>query len=592
VLLLILAGASPAQLTNRLAGHPSPYLAMHGKDPVHWQDWGPEVLRLAEAENKLVFISSGYFACHWCHVMQRESYHDPAIAKLLNRHFIAVKLDRELHPALDAHLIAFVERTQGHAGWPLNVFLTPAGHPLVGLTYAPPAKFRELLQRLAETWATEADALKDVARRAAAELGAETASPGASPDLGALRIQLSAEALELGDELQGGFGRQSRFPMIPQLLALLELLEIQPDARLLNLLQLTLDQMASQGLRDHLGGGFFRYTVDPGWQVPHYEKMLYTNAMMVGLYLRAARILERPAYREVAKETLEFALRELRGSDGGFIASLSAVDALGVEGGAYLWGADELERLLSPDELAAAQQRWRLHGTPPTEGGYLPVLDETATEVSPALLESARTKLMKSRSQRSLPRDDKELAAWNGLMLSALAEAAAAFGDPRYVEAGQALERFLTTRLWDGQRLLRARSGSAPVGSASLEDYAYVSKGLTDWASHSGDQSDLLLAARLVEDAWKRFYVEDAWQDSDDLLLPGQTRVRASADGPMPSPSAVLIGVSLELSSRLSLPELARKARQALGRSYAVSAGDPFWHAGHTMLLLSAAQQR
>ena len=281
MLLLIVAGASPAQLTNRLAGHPSPYLAMHGKDPVHWQDWGPEVLRLAQAENKLVFISSGYFACHWCHVMQRESYHDPAIAELLNRHFIAVKLDRELHPALDAHLIAFVERTQGNAGWPLNVFLTPAGNPLVGLTYAPPAKFRELLQRLAETWTKEAAALKDVARRAAAELGAQAASPAVSPDLGALRIQLSAQALQLGDELQGGFGRQSRFPMIPQLLALLELLEIQPDARLRSLLQLTLDQMAGQGLRDHLGGGFFRYTVDPGWQIPHYEKMLYTNAMMV-----------------------------------------------------------------------------------------------------------------------------------------------------------------------------------------------------------------------------------------------------------------------------------------------------------------------
>jgi len=565
---------------------------MHGEDPVDWQDWGPEVLHLAQTENKLVFISSGYFACHWCHVMQRESYRHSAIAELLNRQFIPVKLDRELHPALDAHLIAFVERTTGAAGWPLNVFLTPEGDPLVGLTYAPPDKFRDVLLRLVLAWAEDADSLKGLARRGSQQLRAEAAAPVANPDLSALRSRLRREALKLGDELEGGFGQQSRFPMIPQLQVLLELQQSQPDPRLRALLELTLDQMASQGLRDHLAGGFFRYTVDPGWQIPHFEKMLYTNALMIRLYLQAARVLGRADYRAVARDTLEFALRELQGTDGGFIASLSAVDAQGVEGGAYLWTRAELGRLLSTEELAAARGRWRLHGTPAIEGGYLPIIDNGVTPVSEGLLESARAKLMQARSQRGLPRDDKQLAAWNGLMLTALAEASATFGDARYQEAGRALRVFLTTRLWDGHSLLRARGGTGPVGSAALEDYAYVARGLTDWARCCDARAGLVLVGRLLEEAWRRFYVDGAWRDSDQLLVPGQALTTAAADGPMPSPTAVLIKLSMELAGELSRPELESRAREALAHSYAASADQPFRHAGHVALLVSADQAR
>ena len=565
---------------------------MHGQDPVHWQDWGPEVLRLAQLDNKLIFVSSGYFACHWCHVMQRESYRHAAIAELLNRRFIPVKVDRELHPALDAQLITFVERTRGAAGWPLNVFLTPEGDPLAGVTYVPPDQFRDVLLRLVEAWAKDSDALKDLAQRAAQALSDEGAPPATQPEPKALGSLLSNEALRLGDEIEGGFGDRSRFPMIPQLQALLMLQEEQPEPRLGALLELTLDQMAGQGLRDHLGGGFFRYTVDPGWQVPHYEKMLYTNALMIQLYLQAARVLQRPAYLQVARDTVEFSLRELRAPNGGFIASLSAVDAQGVEGGAYLWTRDELRRLLTDEELEVVQARWRMHGTPPTEGGYLPVVDKTIPLVLESTLESARSKLMRARSKRALPRDHKELAAWNGLMLSALADAAKAFREPRYREAGQALRGFLITRLWDGERLSRAKGDTGPLGSAALEDYAYVARGLTDWARYAESPGDLRLASRLVDDAWTRFYVDGAWRSSDELVLPRQPGSPGIEDGPMPSPTAVLIRLSFEMAAELSRPDLGTRARQALELGLGPTAAQPFWYASHAVLLVSQAQPR
>ncbi len=597
-LLLVAPFGVRASLDNRLADHPSPYLAMHGQDPVHWQDWGADVLALAQEQGRLIFVSSGYYACHWCHVMQRESYRNPDIARLLNQGFIAVKVDRELHPALDAYLIDFVQRTRGSAGWPLNVILTPEGFPVFGLTYAPPAQFRSVLERAGELWVQRRDTLITLARQAAQEAQSQSAKPkvGEKPDRRLLRQRLLSEALKLADEMEGGFGPQSRFPMAPQLLVLLDQLEREPNPPLLQWMELTLDQMAKQGMRDQLGGGFFRYTEDPGWQDPHFEKMLYTNALLVQVYLRAARLLQRSDYLEVARDTLDFALRDLAGEDGGFIASLSAVDDQGVEGGFYLWTEAELSDLLTPEELAVARLRWRLFGAPDHEAGYLPLRWRSEAQVAEeagvaldevhALLETATQKLLRRREQRSLPRDDKQLAGWNGLLLSALSEAVQQLSEPRYRAAGQALRSFLLEQLWDGKRIARAGSASHPIGTVGLQDYAYVACGLAAWSAVSGDAADSKLAARLVGDAWRRFFFEDGWQQSDTLRLPGQPREPALSDGPLPAPSAVIIELSRRLEPLQKDPAIASQVERALALSAPPTDRAPFWHASHAQVLL------
>jgi len=592
----LLAALPTAQGANALAGNPSPYLAMHADDPVDWRDWGPQVLAQARAEGKPIFISSGYFACHWCHVMQGESYRDPEIAALINRHFVPVKLDRELHPALDAYLIGFVQRTAGPAGWPLNVFLSPEGYPMVGLTYAPPAQFRTFLERLVRTWTREPAELSDLARRGALELAAEdraaTSTPSRVPSSAELAGALVRHALLIGDDLAGGFGHQSRFPMAPNLMALLALQAREPDPALGDFLTVTLDAMATKGLRDHLGGGFYRYTVDPDWYTPHFEKMLYDQALLVPLYLRAAEVLGRPDDREIARETLDFLLREMSGPSGGFVSSLSALDGEGEEGGYYLWRPEELERLLSGAERRLMAEVWRLEGAPRFAAGHLPLLGpspgEAAArqgldpEAAERLFGAARNKLLSARGSRTLPRDDKELAGWNGLALSALAAGAAAFDEPRYREAAARLSAFLTERLIRGETLYRALDDQGWTVAATLEDYAYVARGLWDWAAVSGAQADRARALRLVDLAWSRFHGEGGWRLDADALLPGIPAEVALRDSPLPSPVAGLIALALASGD----PELAARARSALAGSAEAVAANPFAFAGQALLLV------
>ncbi|MCB1751412.1 MAG: thioredoxin domain-containing protein [Gammaproteobacteria bacterium] len=586
VLLLMLSLPLPAELINRLGRHPSPYLAMHGDDPVAWQTWGGEALAAARADDRLLFISSGYFACHWCHVMQRESYKNPQVAALLNQNFVPVKVDRELQPALDAHLIDFVQRTKGNAGWPLNVFLTPEGYPLVGLTYAPPESFVKLLVRLRKLWRERAGELREAARSAAAAMVPDQPAPAAAPiDARALHTGLVTMALSFGDEMEGGFGGQSRFPMAPQWSVLLDRLGVEPDQRLGELIELTLDQMAGNGLRDHIGGGFFRYTVDPGWQLPHYEKMLYTQALLARLYIKAAKVLARPDYLEVARETLDFTLTELQGTDGGFIASLSAVDPENVEGGGYLWTQPLLAAALADDELAFARHRWRLQGSTVTGAGWLPVDGADVVELArryntgvdrqKAMERRVKQKLLSARSARKHPRDNKQLAAWNGLMLSALVDGARVLNGQRYREAARRLRNFLVDKSWDGKRLLRARGPEGDLGSAALEDYVYVAAGLHDWAELTGSDRDLAFTGRLVEEAWRRFFQHDGWQITDNLMIPGMAREKAISDGPLPSPAAMLIELTLGKDD----PKLQSQVRQALQNGYGPATAQPVRYA-------------
>lgn len=587
------------RLGNTMQGHGSPYLRLHEKDPVAWQQWGPQTVELARQKNKMLFVSIGYFSCHWCHVMQRESFSDQGVARLLNNNFIPVKVDRELNPALDAYLIDFVQRTRGSAGWPLNVIITPDGYPIVGITYLPKAQFSTMLQQMMQLWQTDPKALQQLAKQAAQQLRAgkqllvgEPTSQLATQ----LSMQYMQQTMAIADEMSGGFGEKSKFPMTPQLNYLLTEYERKPQPELKTFLELTLDHMATQGLRDHIGGGFYRYTIDPTWQTPHFEKMLYDNAQLALLYMRAAKLLQRTDYAGMGRETLNFMLRELKGPDGAFISSLSAVDDANVEGGYYLWQEDNLKKLLTAKEFEVIYWLWNMSSKPELEGGYLPRQfmspDEVAkqlgikTEDALRLIASAQWKLFQARQQRSIPRDDKQLAAWNGLALQALVAGVKQEQDEKYREAARKLRDYLVQVLWDGKKLLRARNQQEALAEGTLEDYAFAAMGLWQWYLLSGNDKDKQLVERWATLAWQQFYDETGWRLTARSLLPQDYGEPVIKDAPLPSASATLIELSLQLAQREGNKELNEKAKQALRIGHEQLKQNPFTYPSQIDLLL------
>ena len=572
-LLLVLLPAVAAAAGNSLANHPSPYLALHGHDPVAWQEWNADTVARARRENKLLFVSVGYFACHWCHVMQRESYTNPQIAALLNRDFIPVKVDRELNSGLDDALQNFSAQLNGVAGWPLNAFVTPEGYPAFVVLYAPPDDFRTLLTHLAGRWTADPAGIRRLARQAAPP-------PAMRPTRMPLTAERSARAWQRfvddiwqeADTLHGGFGQVSKFPMAPQLHALLERQAQQADARLAEFLRLTFDQMAARGLRDHVGGGFFRYTVDPGWDTPHFEKMLYDNAHLAMLYLRAATVLRQPRYREIVRGTLDFMQEELLDASGGFFSSTSAVDDKGREGATYLWEPDELKRRLSPEAYAAARRVWRLDAARSFEAGYLPAEYNTPTADERRLLSEAARILRPLRRARSLPKDDKLNAGLNGLALSTFSQAIPL--DPAYRLHADRLQRFLLTRLVRDGRLIKAMARGQLLPQAELEDYAYVVQGLLDHAEATGNPQSRDRARRLARVAWQTFWSEKGWKQEARPLLATLQAEPALADGALYSPSEVLILATL----RLRDPALRRLARTAAGWRSPAMEQDAYGH--------------
>ena len=581
------ANAAPS-LTNQLKHHPSPYLAMHAADPVAWQDWGPAAVERARREGKLLFISVGYFSCHWCHVMQRESYRNPDIAAFLNRHFVPVKVDRELEAALDARLIEFAERTRGQGGWPLNVFITPEGYPMYAALYLPPAEFKSVLERLQGLWAKDRAGLERLARDEAKRAAAPAEMPVATGSF-------VEQALAQADSIHGGFGDQSKFPSAPQLEALLARAGAGPEPRLKEFLKLTLDHMADLGLYDHVGGGFFRYTVDPSWKTPHFEKMLYDNALLARVYLHAAKVLREPRYERVARTTLDFMARELRVPDGALIASLSAVDDKDVEGGYYLWNADELAALLSEREAQVLRLAFGMQDAAPFEAGYLPLRSLPPAEVARQLgmdtaavetaLSQALETLHKARGKRTLPRDTKLLAGWNGLALAVFAEAARVTGEAKYRDVAAGIRDYLMRALWDGKTLKRAVDKGRAVGAVALEDYAYVTQGLLKWARLTDSTADYAQATSVARVAWQRFYAARGWRLDERSLIQTGGAEAAIADGPLPSPSAVLVEATLALAEKTGDVALARQARTARDLARSAVQRDRFWQASHGALL-------
>lgn len=592
VVVLLVFPITASALQNQLKNHASPYLAMHGDDPIAWQAWGAHVLKQAKRQNKLIFVSIGYFACHWCHVMQRESFSDTAIAKKLNKAFIPVKIDRELNPALDAYLIEFVQRTRGHAGWPLNVFLTPDGNPVVGMVYAPKQQFRTLLEQLDQMWSQDHKNMGKMAADAALQLKGKPLPNAAKLSQTFGREVLTGflqTTMQVADDMSGGFGEQNKFPMIAQLDLLLSAYQRNSMPQIKAFIELTLNQMATQGLRDHIGGGFFRYTVDPNWQTPHFEKMLYDNAQLAMLYFKAGEILGRKDFLALGRETLNFMQRELMTPAGGLVASLSAVDAADIEGGYYLWDKPTLKKALNPSEYEAVNLLWQLENAAPFEAGYLPFYkvppDEAAKQLRMQTSEfmqrlgSAQFKLLQLRNKRKLPVDTKQLAAWNGLALSAFVLGAQKFNSEKFTQAAKGIRDYIVKQLWNGQRLYRARTDAGEVGRVGLEDYAYAAEGLLRWAMLKNHPKDIELAQQWLHIAWQRYYSPTGWIRSDDMLLPYVLGEAVIQDNPMPSPSAVLLRTSLELAQLKNDKQLKLRAVNALGVGQKLLQQQPFYYA-------------
>ena len=594
-------GASDLELTNQLEAHPSPYLAQHGNDPVAWQEWNERVFEKARADNKLVYVSVGYFSCHWCHVMQRESYNDARIASQLNRDFIPVKVDRELEPALDDALMAFVQRTQGRGGWPLNVFLTPEGYPLYAVLYVPPDSFAQVVEKIQALWREDPARMAEIARQAGPDGYAEQGAPFEKTQVATLGNAFEQIALSIADTMEGGFGNQARFPYAPQLSFLLERYAERPSANVREVLETSLDAMGRRGLHDHVEGGFFRYTVDPSWSVPHFEKMLYDNAQLALLYLKAANVLGREDYRAVGFATLDFLLARMQSADGGFVASLSAVDDQQREGAYYLYDNETLAASLNEQELAVTRKIWNLPDAPAFEFGHLLsnqapvewVASELKLEIDEtiALVISAMQKLKTLRAARNLPVDEKRLAGWNALALKAFVEGARQSGEPSYAAAAEEIKAYLAGTLWQGGRLYRARADGRALGTVSLADYAYVADALLAFSDWRSSDAEIALAHEIVTAAWRDFHHANGWRRETDSLLKGADLEEMLRDETLEAPDAALISLSLRLADERGDAALAAQARGALRRGYDTLLTDAFFYPSRIRALALAFKE-
>jgi uncharacterized protein YyaL (SSP411 family) len=566
-------------MPNRLADQTSPYLLQHAHNPVDWYPWGPEALQRAREEDRPIFLSIGYAACHWCHVMERESFENPEIAALMNREFVAIKVDREERPDLDDVYMAAVQAMTGSGGWPMSVFLTPDLRPFHGGTYFPPEDrhgmpgFPRVLEAVADAYRTRRAEIEQQAGMLASHLASQLAvAPGRG---GPQREQLEAAATRLAatfDEANGGFGGAPKFPAPMTLEFLLRSWRRTGSARSLRMVTRTLDAMADGGIHDQLGGGFARYSTDGHWLVPHFEKMLYDNALLAHAYLEGYRATGTDRYARVARDTLDFMLRELRTPDGGFASALDA-DSEGVEGRFYAWTDDELRSALTDagfdaDERAALAAHWGVVPGGTWEGtNVLHVADPDAAGA--ALVDRARAALLAARERRTRPAlDDKQLASWNGLALRAFAHAALVLDDDAYLAVTAQLVEFVERHLVreDGRRLWRtARAGHAHT-PAFAEDYLALADGLLVAHGALGTAGPLLLARRLVETVVAEFWDDEAGTFVDTSAEHDRTvaQPRGMVDNAVPSANALGADVLQRMALVTGNEDLARRARSIL----------------------------
>jgi uncharacterized protein len=469
--------------TNALINETSPYLLQHAHNPVNWYPWGDEALSRARDEDKPILLSVGYSACHWCHVMERESFEDEEIAALMNAHFINIKVDREERPDLDAIYMAAVQMMTGRGGWPMTVFLTPEQSPFFCGTYFPKDDrhgmpgFRRVLTGIADAYRQQKEAVYKDARFLTEELRKQAGPAAVQGSLHAGLLESAASSLASGyDPVFGGFGQAPKFPPSMALTFLMRFFLRSDNRSYLEMINRTLTKMACGGMYDQLGGGFHRYSVDAQWLVPHFEKMLYDNALLSRAYLDAYLLTGNDFYRRICREVLDYVTREMMSGDGGFYSSQDA-DSEGEEGAFFVWTLDEITSLLGE---AAAPLFCRQYGV--TARGNFEgknILYTVSLEPPPDIVQKGRAKLLEARSRRPKPgRDEKILTAWNGLMLRSFAEAAAALNDDNYRRVAVRNAEFLLSTLRRDGTLLRSFKDGAARFNAYLEDYAYLVDGL------------------------------------------------------------------------------------------------------------------
>jgi uncharacterized protein YyaL (SSP411 family) len=530
---------------NRLADATSPYLLQHAGNPVDWYPWSDEAFERARAEGKPVLVSVGYSSCHWCHVMAHESFEDEATAALMNELFVNVKVDREERPDVDAVTMEATVGMTGSGGWPTTVFMTPEGKPFYAGTYFPPEprhgipSFRGLLEAVAAAWRERREEIEDQAARIDEALRRQPV-PSSEPLSESLLSDAAAGIARTFEPAFGGFGRAPKFPAASTIELLLRL----GDARSLAMATATLDGMAAGGMYDVVGGGFHRYSVDDRWLVPHFEKMLYDNAVLASAYLHAWVVTGRPRYRQVVEETLDYLLRELAVAGGG-LASAQDADTEGVEGLTFTWTPEEADAVGLPRELLE-----------PFEHGRFVVRGELEPEL--------RARVLAERARRPQPfRDDKVVASWNGLALAALAEAGYRLERQDWLTAAVDLGAFLLGPLSgaDG-RLLRSVRDERASGYGFLDDYANVAYGLLELHVATGELRWLLEARRLAllaielfaDDEHGGFFLSPA---DGDARVP---RTKDLQDTPIPSGSSMLAWILLRLARIWGDEELERRA--------------------------------
>lgn len=546
-------------MANRLAGATSPYLLQHADNPVDWWQWGEEAFAEARSRDVPVLLSVGYAACHWCHVMAHESFEDADVAQLMNARFVNIKVDREERPDVDAVYMAATQAMTGQGGWPMTCFLTPAGEPFHCGTYFPPAprpgmpSFRQVLSAIDEAWTSGGAEVRGAGARVVAAL-AKQASPLQESTVDSEVLAGAATSLLGGfDRRNGGFGGAPKFPPSMVLEFLLRHHERTGSVEALSIVEATASAMAAGGIYDQLAGGFARYSVDARWVVPHFEKMLYDNALLLRIYTHLARLTGSARYRTVAAQTAEFMIERLRTPEGGFAASLDA-DTDGVEGLTYAWTPVQLAEVLGQQDGKWAADLLEVTGSGTFEHGTS-TLQLLAEPDDPERWESVRSRLLAARDERPQPAcDDKVITAWNGLAIAALAEAGVALGDETWVAAAvRAAELIVSTHLVDGR--LRRASRDGVVGSAAgvLEDYGCLAEGLLVLHQATASPRWLTAAVELLDTALAHFASDEApgayhdtADDADALVWrPAEITDNASPAGASALAGALLLGSAL-----------------------------------------------
>lgn len=588
--------------TNRLILEDSPYLLQHAHNPVDWYPWGPEAFARAQAEDKPIFLSIGYSTCHWCHVMERESFESEAIARQLNEHFVCIKIDRERRPDIDEIYMTAVQLQGQRGGWPMSSFLTSDGKPFYSGTYFPPDRFSVLLQRVREAWSQDRGELVAGAERLAQAVQQATAARGTARQMGEEVFGAAVQHMgERYDDVLGGFGRAPKFPNEPQLLFLLDHSLRRGDAQTLRMVTHSLDAMARGGIYDQVGGGFHRYSVDAQWLVPHFEKMLYNQAHLSRAYAQAYWLTGQPSFERTARQTLDYVLKEMTSPQGAFYSATDA-DSEGEEGRFFVWTPQQLQDVLAEDDAALALDIWSVEAGGNFEGHSILFLETNLEDHARRLgrpvadlisqIDRIRKALWSAREEREHPlRDDKVLTAWNGMMITALAQSSRLLDEPRYLAAAERAAMFLWQhqRREDGTLWRVSLDGSSSV-PALQEDYAYLAEALVALYDAGQDRIWLERAQQITEHMIQLF-----WDDAAGgfFMSPAQndppliSRPKSPSDGAVPSGNSVALRVLAQLTRRLEDSDFSDHAQRT-----AAAFAEPVQRAphGHAYMLTGLAE--